>query len=468
LLEEREKEEIKKTKAVSSGDTMKGNQSMTNSNDSLSQHTLLSDNSTSIDEQKVRDYQQSLLSNQQTSTVTTMLKSIEERKKEILQKFNIIDLSEMHQQVTTGKPKSDDKYTISSDSGIDSVKYSNLNSLSTRSSSIRQLNAAAASAVTMSNTDLLQMAVSSHQNVDDYQPNRPRVLDPLSVCTTTPLNARQMRLGLEFFDSRGSESRDFAIERLISARSSASSTPTNPMNQHNVGPHSQTNTSIDFASFSSNDDESYSFNKEPISKNTTDSEDIDEDTESASELLVSLLNSRNLKTIVGGGDAANEATGDYSLDFKRKLIQDQLDLVRAQKEQLLKSQQILSAQNFSVLSKAPFVPKVSSTLPVEFRHAICQPIDFFQKNKKVSNKPPVKSYKAVDCNPHELSTIREENNSTPLMNDAQQQQMHKKATTRSSMTDSCYSNDVLSSKKCFGFSSTSLIRHCQTNSFDHS
>ena len=28
-------------------------------------------------------------------------------------------------------------------------------------------------------------------------------------------------------------------------------------------------------------------------------------------------------------------------------------------------------------------------------------------------KPPVKSYKAVECNPHELSTIKEENN-TPM------------------------------------------------------
>jgi hypothetical protein len=25
-------------------------------------------------------------------------------------------------------------------------------------------------------------------------------------------------------------------------------------------------------------------------------------------------------------------------------------------------------------------------------------------------KPPVKSYRAVECNPHELSTIKEENN----------------------------------------------------------
>jgi hypothetical protein len=28
-------------------------------------------------------------------------------------------------------------------------------------------------------------------------------------------------------------------------------------------------------------------------------------------------------------------------------------------------------------------------------------------------KPPVKSYRAVECNPHELSTIKEENN-TPM------------------------------------------------------
>jgi hypothetical protein len=343
-LEDREKQEIKKAHEKQS------NQSLTNSNDSLSQHTLLSD-STSIDEQKVRDYQQNLLSMNQASRVTT-LKSIEERKKEILQKFNIIDLSEMNQQmIATSKPKSDDKYTISSDSGIDSVKYSNLNSLSMKSSSVKQF--LDQNSQPLNNMNKQQHSQSVYQN--DYsilEAQMKRVLDPLSVCTTPSNN--QPRFGLELFDSRGSETRDFTIEKMISAHSSGSSTPTNSLMSK-----SQNNTSTDFTAFSSNDD-SFSFNnKEPVSKNTTDSEDVDDDTESANEILMSLLNSRNLKNDKNNYSSHMVSYTD-SLDSKRKIIQDQLDLVRAQKEQLLKSQQILSSNNFNCLNKISIAPKVCS------------------------------------------------------------------------------------------------------------
>lgn len=233
------------------------------------------------------------------------------RKKEILKRFGITGVTDLT-NFNQNKPASS-IHTTSSDSGLGSIPITRQNVNLTNRPPLP------IPPTTLKDQDTSQDSTLELQSDETPLPKR------LST-DSTDLSNNSRQFGLEYFDSQNSDIRDPSIEKLIGW----------------VDPNS--------------------------AKTTPMTSKIVKKTESTTDSLLSTSMSSTSSSV------SDEAEVD-SFALSRKMIQEQLELIRSQKEELLKSQQNL----------------------------IGKPI-----------KPPVKSYKSVECNPHELSTIKEEANNTPM------------------------------------------------------
>ncbi len=199
---------------------------------------------------------------------------IEERKKEILKRFGI------NQSLLTNKkppvPPAVTAYS-SADSGVSSLSTNTTTKTNKKQSlEVEHLKQQ------QNDQDLLAYLSTSNLDKDDL----------LRRLSSGSLNMSEKCLfGLEFFESP--EIRDVSVEKLIGWK----------LNQKSL------------------DD---TLNDGDTTTNTTSSSSSNNSHEDSQDLIVSLLNSRN------------KVNDQKTVDLKRQLIQDQLDIVRKKKDQLTK------------------------------------------------------------------------------------------------------------------------------------
>ncbi|RNA32342.1 hypothetical protein BpHYR1_048090 [Brachionus plicatilis] len=390
-LEEQQNELEKQTKKTNSNSSNQ-NQSLSETNNSLTlSHSINSNKSqkltsentekskvpTDEDEIKRIDYQKKLLELTSTKTLAKCAendnqfdKLIEDRKKEIQKKFGLEVHSSSNSSLNTIKDQnaikqkpvktiiqSDDKHTIySGDSGF--VSSSNNYNMNLRNQQIakrpinmavEQLNKEVMNAAKNKNpVDLLNF-LNGEMNEEEYR----RRLSLITNQSDSTLTNEQLSklFGLEFYDSNNlSDVRDSSIEKII-GWSILQAKMEKETKSKSSGLCSKTNMSSASSDDTLNDQSSNDFS------------DNDDKSDDGHLLIMSLLKCNKNKQ----NDEVN------NLEFKKQIIQDQLEMVRRQKDQL-DFQQSKNCKAFNTTSLPP---------PVKF-------------NKFVN-----------DHNLHELSTIKE-------------------------------------------------------------
>lgn len=402
--------------------------------DRSSQNTIISSNTIpsghnmyNLDENKIREYQQSLLeksnSIHQHQSSNPQIEfdlesNIEARKKEILQRFGVIDsatssatnsMANFNRRIVPSIQLSEDKYTISTDSGFASWRnhqqqqQQQLNAI-INNKSILKTSTNKQQQQTIDNNVMNRLYTnlnhdSSDTSVDDNYEHGIEVNTPTTNANTQRNGSKLF--GLEYYDGQTSEIRDLSIEHLIgliesqnssnkltlsksnlsinnqliidnrndtslyeSTLSSTSCTPSpliHPQQQHNQNQHhhhlqQQQQQFKQHKEAKSKD----SFNTDDGIDDTCNDEDDNECDDDSHNIILSLLNSRNQNANNNNNNAnksdnsdadidfdINEDSDDdqLSLDIRRKMIEEQLELIRIQKEQLYKSQQMLSTSS---------------------------------------------------------------------------------------------------------------------------
>lgn len=299
-------------------------------------------------------------------------KLIEDRKKEIQKKFGLEINSNSNSSLNTIKDQnlikqkplkavaqSDDKHTIySGDSGF--VSSSNNYNMNLRNQQIakRPINIAVEqlskevfnAAKNKNSIDLLNF-LNGEINDEEYRRRLSLITNQSDSSLTLTSDQISKLFGLEFYDSNNlSDVRDSSIEKLIEW--SILQAKAEKEKSKSSGLYSKTNLSSASSNDTLNDQSSNDF---------SDNEDKNDD--GGNSLIYSLLKASKAKK--------NDESDN--LEFKKQLIQDQLEMVRRQKEQL-DIQQSKNSKAFNTTSLPP---------PVKF-------------NKFVN-----------DHNLHELSTIKE-------------------------------------------------------------
>ncbi|CAF0887195.1 unnamed protein product [Brachionus calyciflorus] len=388
-LEEQENELIKDTSKKSTND-----QSTAESNNSLTlSHSLV--NSTKSPKHKNENDQQNLTEEdlkrieyqKRLLTLTSnkkdeksedndrqFVKLIEDRKKEIQKKFGIeiqssssSSLNTIHDAnlIKAKRPvailQTDDKNTIySGDSGF--ISSSNNYNMNLRNQQLKkpinlaveQLNKEIMNAASRPNA--LQNEILNLLNGDINEEECKRRLSLISNQSDSFTNEQISKLfGLEFYDSNNySEIRDLSIEKII-GWTLQQQQQILKSEQDSKSKSSGLFTKTNLSSASSND-----------TLNDQDQDETSDDDDDGHSLIMSLLKCNNK-------DLKNREMN--ALDMKKQFIQDQLEMVRRQKDQLEVQQ--LNNSNSRAFN--------TSSLP-----------------------PPVKFNKFLnDVNLHELSTIKE-------------------------------------------------------------
>jgi hypothetical protein len=354
---------------IMSGKCKTTNSTAGDSTDRSSQHTIISSYGTSnisnIDQQKIREYQQSLLQrdpNQQQPQIPELdlNLNIELRKKEILQRFGLTDMTNFNKfnnekQIAPSIAQlSEDKYTISTDSGFASWRpniqqqhHSNNQRMTT----------------TIIRSDRQQQQQTNNNQDTSFE----STVDQLEH-DNTPIVSQQKAsklFGLEYFDSQNSEVRDLSIEHLVGwmeSHHNSSSKLTTINNKSNSSlvsitdlkqipiesSHTRNDTLYESTLSTSTCDEGVlpqSFNNTDDGIEETTSATSD-DCDDSSNIIMSLLNSRKMYNEDYNYEVNNNDDDDEeALEMRRRLIEQQLELVRAQKEQLIRSQNMLTTNN---------------------------------------------------------------------------------------------------------------------------
>ena len=343
------------------------------STDRSSQHTVISSSygiSSNIDEQKMREYQQSLLLRDSSSQHNSHQEidinlNIELRKKEILQRFGLTDMTNFNkynnekQMASSIAQLSEDKYTISTDSGFASWRnqqqhhqHQHINTIipqqnktSLKSSSIRS----AADTSFESNVEPLE------------NDNAMAVAGGLQKKNLNKNDINSKLFGLEYFDGHNADIRDVSLEQLIgwleshnssskllNNKSNSSTLSQNELKQQTINNtnkndslyESMLSTSTSSSVSSSTRAEEKNQQKRSFNNSDEDFSATSDDCDDSSNIIMSLLNSRR-----SSNENNNDEESEEALEARRRLIEEQLEIVRAQKEQLLRSQNYLHDNN---------------------------------------------------------------------------------------------------------------------------
>ena len=226
------------------------------STDRSSQHTVVSSYgmSSNIEEQRMREYQQSLLlrdttqqqQQRQNSQEIDLSLNVEMRKKEILQRFGLTDMTNFNefnnerQLAPSIAQQSEDKHTISTDSGFASWRNQNqhVNGIFTqhqktslKSSSIRS-DANYNTNINNNNNNNNNQDTSFESNIDQLEHDN-------MVVTGLQNNNKQSKLfGLEYFDVQNGDIRDASIAQLIGWYESQNSSSKLTINKSNLSSNS--------------------------------------------------------------------------------------------------------------------------------------------------------------------------------------------------------------------------------------
>ena len=366
----------------------------------------------SLDDLKRIEYQKSLLMSidkarsakisdelsSATSSSGCFVEQIEERKKEILKRFGIeaqLNCSKKPPPSTTSSSQqlnaaqNDDKHTIySSDSGFASGSncYYNMNYRPALSSVKKPINLAveklndeiankrfgfnASSILNAQQQQDLVNYLSGDIDEDEYKRRMSNSSFNLSSFSFLNKSGSQLEqkqqlsrlFGLEFFDSSNnmSDIRDSSIEQMIGwSLNSTQQQQQEKFNTKSTQPMSSASTNSNDTSNDEDDDASFKTKDKVESDDTIETleEEDEEEDENSQALIMSLLNSRQVKALPKPVELS-------SIEFMRQSIQEQLEAVRKQKEQLQ------------------------------------------MQSSKLA--PPIRAHKLMgECNLHELSTIKE-------------------------------------------------------------
>jgi hypothetical protein len=325
-----------------------GNQAISGDlTDRSSQHTVISSSSygmsSNIDEQKMREYQQSLLlrnsSSSQHQEIDLNL-NIEMRKKEILQRFGLTDMTNFNKfnnekQIAPSIAQlSEDKYTISSDSGFASWRN---NHHQQQQQQQQHLNTIIPSSIRSTNINNNNQDTSFESNVDQLENDN----------TTLQNNKKEITsklFGLEYYDGQNADIRDVSLEQLIgwlessskltNNKSNSSTLSLNDIKQQSLNNNNNKNDSLYESMLSTSSSSTTRVDQQQKRSFNNSDEDFSatsDDCDDSSNIIMSLLNSRKQSN-------DNENESEEALERRRRLIEEQLEMVRAQKEQILRSQ----------------------------------------------------------------------------------------------------------------------------------